>query len=303
MNNIPSPRPRAAFTLVELLVVIGIIALLISILLPSLNQARQSANAIQCQSNMRQMGVATALWTNSHDGYFPYGTFDGVQDGRTDSDRDPQHGYDFTTLLASMLGDGGDVWAESEASLNGARGIFRDGDTVDAIVEATGHLSAEAGGEPNYIHYTPHPKLMPAKEVGNTPNALPGGGSKPYKITHVRNATEIMQIEDATQIAENGYNASAEGYGLDAFRFYFETFLLIDEAERLNVDFYSPVDVGDNTDVPTFGSPNAARPRFRHRNNTVANFLFCDGHVEGLKYRGVNDSGLLRKNILVPRVY
>ncbi len=70
-------QPRAsiglprAFTLIELLVVVAIIALLISILLPSLQRAREQAKAAACGSNVRQMGVAMEQYLEDNQEYYP----------------------------------------------------------------------------------------------------------------------------------------------------------------------------------------------------------------------------------------
>jgi prepilin-type N-terminal cleavage/methylation domain-containing protein/prepilin-type processing-associated H-X9-DG protein len=77
-----APPPTKGFTLVELLIVIGIIAVLIAILLPALNKARAAAQAVKCQSNIRQLGVGFLLYTAEYHNYVPW---EGLSDGGTPS--------------------------------------------------------------------------------------------------------------------------------------------------------------------------------------------------------------------------
>lgn len=73
---------RRGFTLVELLVVIGIIAVLISILLPSLQRAKEAANGVKCQSNCKQLMYAFTLFAMDHKNKLPgsMASFDGNPD-------------------------------------------------------------------------------------------------------------------------------------------------------------------------------------------------------------------------------
>ncbi|MHC4104784.1 MAG: type II secretion system protein [Planctomycetota bacterium] len=62
---------RKGFTLIELLVVIAIIALLMAILMPSLQRVRKQARGVACQSNLKQWGTIFAIYTDDNNGFFP----------------------------------------------------------------------------------------------------------------------------------------------------------------------------------------------------------------------------------------
>jgi prepilin-type N-terminal cleavage/methylation domain-containing protein len=65
------PMRSKGFTLVELLVVIGIVAILIALLMPSLQKARDAADRVRCTSNLRQLATYLHIYVNDNQGYFP----------------------------------------------------------------------------------------------------------------------------------------------------------------------------------------------------------------------------------------
>lgn len=93
----PKQNP-AGFTLVELLVVIGIIALLISILMPSLTKARRQSQIVACASNLRQIGLALNLYAGDNKGLLPPGHW-------VNGDASIGYGWDDYLLMSGVMGN------------------------------------------------------------------------------------------------------------------------------------------------------------------------------------------------------
>jgi prepilin-type processing-associated H-X9-DG protein len=306
---------RMAFTLVELLVVIGIIALLVGILMPALTRARQQANLVTCQTHLRQIGQAIFIYVQDNQGTLPYGYWDGTNSSfGYDNTKAADWGILVSNLLSSRLGNDFADQTASGGLQQFNRGVFLDVDTP--------------GGDAQ-LQYSAHPRLMPnlgtQVPAADTSPRNPYGGWMPYKLAHVQRSTEVALIFDGALTSTNAitwpydtnyWGAEASGFALDNWAFSGAagagptsptttppaSFYLY----NLAVDNGISIDGGYNTDNTT-GSPdprpsqknNYGNIRWRHMNNSVANCLFCDGHVEPRAFKTRYNTELLGKNINV----
>jgi prepilin-type processing-associated H-X9-DG protein len=243
--------------LVELLVVIGIIAILVSMLLPALGRAREAAKTVACASNMRQMGTAIRQFALSHNDRGPGGA------------KSP-----YSVAWDNIINT--EIFRQPRYNASGTR-------------ISLGEASPNALACPSFSSYY-------NLTTGNTNsgrayaiNQYVTGGPY-YKVGSVVHSEGQygLQVKPASTVADY-YTEYWLGSKLSKFRNSSEKFMIV-EHERASDsvcasfpynDKPSTWFLGDDPKYPPY-SGDGGSYSIRHNGRRVANALFIDGHVEGI---------------------
>jgi prepilin-type N-terminal cleavage/methylation domain-containing protein/prepilin-type processing-associated H-X9-DG protein len=184
-------RRVRGFTLVELLVVIGIIALLISILLPSLANARRSANSVKCLSNLRQIGVAVQMYAGDFKGAIPVVRSDEGSPLKSKWWMDLLAPY--ATRLSSATYTGGSQASDNQEFQNS---VLFGCTEYDPRTDVSASLTNAYPGYAFAIHvyFTPGNNTVNKKLTNSNYSTYPG---QFYKLSSITSPTERMMIADS----------------------------------------------------------------------------------------------------------
>ena len=292
---------RRAFTLVELLVVIGIIAVLIGILLPALNKARASAQAAVCMSNLHQLGIGFTIYCDQNKGLIPQKGPDGSNNA--DNAFAPSGG------VAGV--DDPSLWFNAVTSSMGRKSYYQM-----LLDDQAGNAPAPTSGKPSVFVC---PAAAGAGSLATTPPDVlstdgqyfllygtdsavppvlnpitdPGGG--PYfkfNLSYVANASltntfantqsfstvKLSKLSPPSSVVVIAEKIVTSGECLDpGVQRYVAAF-------KASGSSYWDKIITTAGFVQNVGQPKANWKRFTPRHNGGGNILFADGHVGYLKW-------------------
>jgi prepilin-type N-terminal cleavage/methylation domain-containing protein len=251
---------RRGFTLVELLVVVGVIAVLVAILLPALNRARESANALKCLSNLRQCGTALSMYLNDNKGWFPYVA--------RDNSWKPWSATTYGTRSPAAVGtQQGDAQRQ-----NAHRALMKYlGGRFDRATDEVLSLATLVFRCPSTVDF---PFASQAPNAFNNTSYTANGVFINRRVTSVRRSSEII-----------AFSESRYGWNVSAMRPYPSVALTpntnMDGVQYQEWMWYETGSVGGPNRLLNF------TVHYRDQKGTVA---FADGHGETLSYKDVRPS-------------
>jgi prepilin-type processing-associated H-X9-DG protein/prepilin-type N-terminal cleavage/methylation domain-containing protein len=268
-----SLRRGSAFTLVELLIVIAIIALLMGILLPVLSRARRSAEAVKCASNMRQVAAGWLMYAESHGGVLVPARMPNL--GAARNVYWVGNGETYRPRWYALMGAQTGLYCYLQPSPLQADENIKDID--DPVFLCPG--VPEYRNSRHYTYGYNHQFLGNARNKDGTPSGTVNPINYPVNLAKISTGETVMFADSMgtaagkPAIQRHGYNSNGnviDNYAVGNHAFTLDPPRLTPDSDRCD-DNHRRVNGQDN---------NRSAPDPRH--NGRANVAFCDGHVEAM---------------------